>query len=273
MTIQPINGVQTVTLSGVNFQVINGRGLTESINGAGNIIIGYDEANRLTDQSYCSLDRNAAGTLLEDGQRRASRPAAYSARSTNQGSHNLIVGSQNNYASAGAIVAGKQQHQQRALRLRAGRRAQSLEQLPGHRGRRPGKHCARQQFHRGGRQLQYHARPTCDAVRRTTRNCQRRRILDCRRRSERRFGQCERRSPAARKIPLRASSPSWSAVCATTPRRTPALFSEARRARSTTTPAPFRRSRHEEAPGQRPEGRGDRISRGALECLWWWLWR
>ena len=64
MSIQPINGVQTVTLSGVNFQVINGRGLTESINGAGNIIIGYDEANRLTDQSYCSHRSQRGGHVV-----------------------------------------------------------------------------------------------------------------------------------------------------------------------------------------------------------------
>ena len=106
MTIQSLNGVQTVTLSGVNFQVINGRGLTESVNGAGNIIIGYDEANRLTDQSYCSLDRNAAGTLIEDGTACIAAGGVFGPVHKS-GSHNLIVGSQNNYASAGAIVAGK----------------------------------------------------------------------------------------------------------------------------------------------------------------------
>ncbi len=106
MTIESLNGVQTVTLSGVNFQVINGRGLTESVNGAGNIIIGYDEANRLTDQSYCSLDRNTAGTLIEDGTACIAAGGVFGPVHKS-GSHNLIVGSQNNYASAGAIVAGK----------------------------------------------------------------------------------------------------------------------------------------------------------------------
>ena len=106
MSIQPLNGVPTVTLSGVNFQVINGAGLTESVNGAGNIIVGYDEANRLTDQSYCSLDRNPAGTLLEDGNACIAAGGVFGPVHKS-GSHNLVVGSQNNYSSAGAIVAGK----------------------------------------------------------------------------------------------------------------------------------------------------------------------
>jgi hypothetical protein len=106
MSVQALNGVQTVTLSGVNFQVINGRGLTESVNGAGNIIIGYDEANRLTDQSYCSVDRNDAGTLIENGTACIAAGGVFGPVHKS-GSHNLIVGSQNNYSSAGAIVAGK----------------------------------------------------------------------------------------------------------------------------------------------------------------------
>jgi hypothetical protein len=106
MSIQPLNGVPTVTLSGVNFQVINGLGLTESVNGTGNIIVGYDEANRLTDQSYCSLDRNQAGVLIEDGTACIAAGGVFGPVHKS-GSHNLVVGSQNNYSSAGAIVAGK----------------------------------------------------------------------------------------------------------------------------------------------------------------------
>lgn len=106
MSIQSLNGVQTVTLSGVNFQVINGLGFTESVNGAGNIIVGYDEANRLTDQSYCSFDRNDAGALIEDGTACIAAGGVFGPVHKS-GSHNLVVGSQNNYASAGAIVAGK----------------------------------------------------------------------------------------------------------------------------------------------------------------------
>jgi hypothetical protein len=106
MTIQSLNGVQTVTLSGINLQVINGLGLTESVNGAGNIIVGYNEPNRLTDQSYCSRDRNQAGALLEDGTACIAAGGVFGPVHQS-GSHNLILGSQNNYSSAGAIVAGK----------------------------------------------------------------------------------------------------------------------------------------------------------------------
>lgn len=67
----------TVRFSGVNVQVVNGSGSTDgAVNGLGNLIVGYNEL------------RGAGGTNVRIG------------------SHNLIVGSLNNYSSFGGFVAG-----------------------------------------------------------------------------------------------------------------------------------------------------------------------
>ncbi len=63
----------TIQFSGVNVQVVNGEGATQSTNGEGNLVIGYDE--------------NPTGR-----------------RQT--GSHNLIVGPYHQYTSVGGIVSG-----------------------------------------------------------------------------------------------------------------------------------------------------------------------
>jgi hypothetical protein len=67
-----VGGKPTVQFSGVNVQVVNGEGKTESVNGAGNLVIGYDE--------------------------NASR--------TQNGSHNLILGEEQSFSSFGGLVAG-----------------------------------------------------------------------------------------------------------------------------------------------------------------------
>ncbi len=67
----------TMTISGANLIVNNGGGKTASANGLGNIYIGYDE-----------LRNDTPNTDVRTG------------------SHNLILGSQNSFASWGGIVAG-----------------------------------------------------------------------------------------------------------------------------------------------------------------------
>ena len=65
-----------LTISGVNVQIVNGMSGTETANGLGNLIVGYDEKD-----SRFTQDRT--------------------------GSHNLVVGMGNNYLSYGGIVAGQ----------------------------------------------------------------------------------------------------------------------------------------------------------------------
>ena len=65
----------TVLISGANLQVVSGEGLTDaSVNGTGNIIIGYDE------EAFFGSDKS--------------------------GSHNLVVGYGHTYSSFGGIVVG-----------------------------------------------------------------------------------------------------------------------------------------------------------------------
>ncbi len=73
-----LNGVTrsngTITFSNVNLQIVNGKGATGEINGKGNLIVGYNEYRGGGD--------------------------------VRNGSHNIIVGSRNNYSSFGGIVSG-----------------------------------------------------------------------------------------------------------------------------------------------------------------------
>jgi hypothetical protein len=68
-----------VTISGANLRVVNGTGVTESKNGLGNLIVGYNE-------------------LREDDSNDRS------------GSHNLVVGMKNGYSSHGGVVFGLYNH-------------------------------------------------------------------------------------------------------------------------------------------------------------------
>jgi hypothetical protein len=68
-----IAGKATVQFIGVNVQLLNGQGRTASINGAGNLVIGYDE--------------NALGFIQT-------------------GSHDLILGEEQTFTSFGGLDAG-----------------------------------------------------------------------------------------------------------------------------------------------------------------------
>ncbi len=68
--------VKTIRLSGANFQVVNGLGNTETTNGVGNLIIGYNEFG-----NFSGDDRT--------------------------GSHNLVGGSRNSFLSFGGFVVGR----------------------------------------------------------------------------------------------------------------------------------------------------------------------
>jgi len=61
----------TIQVSGANLQLVNGAGKTETVNGTGNLVVGYDEA-----------------------------PGAQT------GSHNLVLGSAQEFTSFGSLIAG-----------------------------------------------------------------------------------------------------------------------------------------------------------------------
>jgi hypothetical protein len=69
-----VGGKPTIQFSGVNVQVVNGEGKTNSANGEGNLELGYDESAKELNQT---------------------------------GSHNLVLGESNNFSSWAGIVAGR----------------------------------------------------------------------------------------------------------------------------------------------------------------------
>jgi len=75
-------GYDTLRFTGMNVQIVNGEGETDSTNGMGNLIIGY---NPLRGNSECPDGL--------DCDRRT-------------GSHTLVIGRQHNYTSWGGVVAG-----------------------------------------------------------------------------------------------------------------------------------------------------------------------
>jgi hypothetical protein len=107
LSIETQNGVRTVRLSGVNFQVVNGLDRTESVNGAGNILIGYDEPStfEFTDP-LCSSARARNGALIVDEAGCLAAGGIFGTQHKS-GSHNLVLGTQNGYSSFAAIVSGR----------------------------------------------------------------------------------------------------------------------------------------------------------------------
>jgi hypothetical protein len=93
-----------IIFTGANLQIVNGQdqGGTESINGLGNLIIGYDEENLVnnTNFQHCSDGQFNTQEICE------SNGATWS-NSHKSGSHNIVLGSENSYSSFGGLVAGK----------------------------------------------------------------------------------------------------------------------------------------------------------------------
>lgn len=93
-----MSGRPTALFAGVNVQIVNGRGQTETINGLGNLIVGYDEP-RVGGVLMCSDGRySTRSTCVGNGQTWSTIHKS--------GSHNIVVGKENNYSKYGGIVTG-----------------------------------------------------------------------------------------------------------------------------------------------------------------------
>src|SRR6266571_5181782 len=79
-----VGGKPTIQFSGVNVQIVNGVGRTNSTTGAGNLVIGYDENTGV--------------------QREVGEPPVPGLQT---GSHNLILGTEQEFTSYGGILAGQ----------------------------------------------------------------------------------------------------------------------------------------------------------------------
>jgi hypothetical protein len=107
LSVETIGDVRTVRLTGVNFQVVNGLNRTESVNGAGNILIGYDEPTTFASIApLCSAARALNGVLLATEADCLAAGEVFGTRHKS-GSHNLVLGAQNGYSSFAGIVAGR----------------------------------------------------------------------------------------------------------------------------------------------------------------------
>ncbi|MEM7281970.1 MAG: hypothetical protein AAF438_10125 [Pseudomonadota bacterium] len=90
----------TVHFSGVNVQIVNGLGATTEINGLGNLVIGYDEpavGNELPNTCSDGYYKYRVD-CLQAGQQWS--------RLHKSGSHNIVLGTKNNYSQYSGIVAG-----------------------------------------------------------------------------------------------------------------------------------------------------------------------
>jgi len=105
-----VHGRPTVQFRAVNLQVVNGAG-NESINGLGNIVIGYDtprsEIPNLYEQE-CSQGTGVGNAIQDPIHNEAQCLAAGGTWQLNHksGSHYLVVGEQHNYSGRSGIVAG-----------------------------------------------------------------------------------------------------------------------------------------------------------------------
>lgn len=91
-----------VMVEGCNLQVANGIGQTSSRNGLGNLIVGYDEERPDTTAAF--LETCSDGQY--DNETDCVAAGRIWAQNHKSGSHNLIVGTHNNYASFGGAVFG-----------------------------------------------------------------------------------------------------------------------------------------------------------------------
>ena len=84
--------------SGLNLQLVNGTGQTDSSNGRGNLLLGYDLARH--DEMYFCADGQFTG------KEPCERYGHAWAVSHKTGSHYLVIGDRNNYAQYGGLVVG-----------------------------------------------------------------------------------------------------------------------------------------------------------------------
>jgi len=110
-------GLPKVVFTGVNVQIVNGIGETDSINGVGNLIVGYDSPQSTSQTiQHCSVGTGTAMTedgpgsaealctTVDDPGRLGEKGALGNSQKT--GSHNLVVGDSHMYSQYGGVVFG-----------------------------------------------------------------------------------------------------------------------------------------------------------------------
>jgi hypothetical protein len=88
----------TLRIAGANLHVVNGAGYTASVNGLGNVIVGYDESGAFL-PPVCSYGGYADETSC------ISAGGTWAAEHKS-GSHSIVIGGHHRYSRYGALVAG-----------------------------------------------------------------------------------------------------------------------------------------------------------------------
>ena len=99
-------GNPAVFFSGVNVLVNNGLGSTFTVNGTGNLIVGYNEEEvSNSGPNYCDTT-DSGGSAFTSQITCESVGGVWTDVSLKTGSHNLIVGPRNGYTQYGGFIAG-----------------------------------------------------------------------------------------------------------------------------------------------------------------------
>jgi hypothetical protein len=97
LTFEVSNGYPTALFRGVNVQIVNGMGETQTVNGTGNLIVGYNRPSATN--ATCSLGSSESASAC------AANSGVW-AQSHKSGSHNIVGGDFNSYSSWGGLVLG-----------------------------------------------------------------------------------------------------------------------------------------------------------------------
>ena len=94
---------KAVSFTGANVYIVNGLGDTQTTNGLGNLIVGYNEQGGYATQPFCpaggqfsnKASCQASGNTWDDGSTQ-----------WQTGSHNVIIGQGHSFTSFGGLVGG-----------------------------------------------------------------------------------------------------------------------------------------------------------------------
>jgi len=90
----------TAQFHGINVRIVNGLGITDTINGLGNLTVGYNELDLVNAVPFCSNGAFNASQVICEGN------GDIWAANQRSGSHTLIVGTGNAYSRYGGFLAG-----------------------------------------------------------------------------------------------------------------------------------------------------------------------
>ena len=106
VTVDDSGSHTTVLMTGVNLQVVNGDDSTDSVNGVGNIIVGYNAPG-----FFLETDPDGDLKFCSDGQYTNQVDCEFNggvwANSHKSGSHNVIIGDNHNYSQYAGLVVGE----------------------------------------------------------------------------------------------------------------------------------------------------------------------